>query len=374
MKNLRTVLYTTIIIGLLFLGVNQLSIKSGILNSASSSILYPFLLLQNKIVTSIKKFFSNSDISADLESLVKHYKKENDYLQSQLIEFYAIKTYAQSIDELREFSERYNFKNYIVSQVLLKNFDSNQHFILIDAGSSKGVKEDMVVINKNCLVGKVSEVNKYYSKVILITDKSCKVAAYCVSNNVKGIHVGQNNLNKSILTFVNHLDDVIKDDLVLSSGEGTIFPRGFALGHISHAHKENFNYFVNIKPILDFSDLEYCCIIEKGSEIPNLKEFRATKKVEPVIVKSKITEPEPIKTENQKTTLPAKTEITETPKTLDKDIEQNTSDTSVTEQKDTTTPVVKSEEKSNNIEHKKTPILKKKTIKRKTSKKTTNAS
>ena len=68
----------------------------------------------------------------------------------------------------------------------------------------------MIAVFKDCLVGRVVEVYPYYSKVILITDPTCKVAAICTSTNVKGIHEGMLSLTTTKLSFVNHLEEVKK--------------------------------------------------------------------------------------------------------------------------------------------------------------------
>lgn len=264
-------IFTGISVFFLFIALSQFFVQLKIFEQVSSIVVYPFLILQKKIVSPFKSFISNYYSFSDMKDLLDFYKKENEHLQSMLIEFHGIKSFAKSTKEIRDFAKRYDTTNYILAQVLLRNFDEAQHFYLIDAGSNMGIQKDMVVVYKNCLVGRISEVYPLYSKVLLITDKTCKIAAYCISNNVMGIHVGNNESAKTYLTFVNHLETVKNNDLVLSSGEGVIFPRGFGLGYVKECIKQDFNYNIILKPLVDLENLKFCCVIPKDTKIKKIR-------------------------------------------------------------------------------------------------------
>ena len=118
----------------------------------------------------------------------------------------------------------------------------------------------MIALHTNNLIGKVTEVYPYYSKVMLVTDPHCNVAAYCSSNGVKGIHHGLKK-GTTTLSYVDHRDEVVQDDLVISSGEGGLFPRGFALGRIAYSESPGYGRSLVVKPLIDLTQLEYCCIV-----------------------------------------------------------------------------------------------------------------
>ena len=131
---------------------------------------------------------------------------------------------------------------------------------MVDAGENFGIKKGMIALYNNNLIGKVTEVYPYYSKISLVTDSLCNVAAYCSSNGVKGIHHGLKK-GTTTLSYVDHRDEVLTGDLVLSSGEGGLFPRGFALGRIEHADSTGYGRSIIVKPLVDLKRIEYCCIV-----------------------------------------------------------------------------------------------------------------
>src|SRR5439155_10101649 len=87
--------------------------------------------------------------------------------------------YVQDIKELYEFKQRYHIDQGQVAQVLVRHLSERSHYIFINVGSQQGIEKDMVVTHNNCLLGKITQVYPWYSKVTLITDRTCKVAALC---------------------------------------------------------------------------------------------------------------------------------------------------------------------------------------------------
>jgi rod shape-determining protein MreC len=150
-----------------------------------------------------------------------------------------------------------------IAQVLARHFSSSNQFFLVDAGSSHGIKKDMVALYCNAIVGRVAEVYPWYCKVCLITDVDCKVAAVCLKKKASGIHEGINDESQSIMRYVSHLELVTIGDDVFSSGEGLVFPKGFALGKVVFADKGELFYAITIRPSLDFQTLRYCTLVAK---------------------------------------------------------------------------------------------------------------
>ena len=65
------------------------------------------------------------------------------------------------------------------------------------------------------------------------------------------------------MRYVSHLEAVNVGDDVFSSGEGLVFPKGFALGKVTAADKGDLFYTITIQPALDFQALRYCTLVAK---------------------------------------------------------------------------------------------------------------
>ncbi|MCX5922513.1 MAG: rod shape-determining protein MreC [Candidatus Dependentiae bacterium] len=235
------------------------------LETISSYVMYPVLVAQHKLIAPIKALFDNRRSMQEMHVLLQSMQAERDELLAQNVQLNSLMSYNEEIKELMLFKKQYNNADAILAQVLVRHFSDQSHYFLIDKGSNAGMKVDMVAIYKQCLLGKVVEVQPLYSKVMLVTDTVCKVAAYCAHTQASGIHEGNNQEQMTGLRYVSHLTEIETDDLVLSSGDGLVFPKGFALGKISSCTPEGLFYDVTVKPLLDLRRIEHCFIIQKGA-------------------------------------------------------------------------------------------------------------
>ena len=62
---------------------------------------------------------------------------------------------------------------------------------------------------------------------------------------------------------MSHLCAIQQDNLIISSGDGLIFPRGFGIARVTNFHKNELVYTVSCKPLVDIHALTYCYVIEK---------------------------------------------------------------------------------------------------------------
>ena len=229
--------------------------------------MYPVLVLQHKIITPIKGILELRRSMQEMQQLLQAAQAERDELLAQNVELNSLISYNEDIKELTEFKKQYAYQEMALAQVLVKHFSDQTHYLLVDKGSKAGITVDMVAVYKNCLLGKVVEVQPLYSKVLLVTDALCKVAAYCAHTQASGIHEGSNNETMAGLRYVSHLTEIEPDDLVLSSGDGLVFPKGYALGKIASCKPEGLFYDVTVKPLIDFRTINYCFIIQKGAAV-----------------------------------------------------------------------------------------------------------
>lgn len=247
--------------------LNQAYLAPHAVEQALSYIVYPIMIMQRTFVAPIQQWLESREDTTLLQTSIKQLEAEREQLLAQLIELQASQAFDAEIKELTEFKQRYSMTNAIMAQVLIKHISEQAHFFILDAGSHKGVQKNMVAVYKDMLIGKVIEVYPLYSKVLLITDHLCKVSAFCAASKATGIHAGTNNIYQASLTRVSHLDQLNVGDLILSSGDGLIFPRGFALGRVAAYTQNDLFYEVTTQPLLDFHKVPYCYLVQKGAEI-----------------------------------------------------------------------------------------------------------
>lgn len=241
-----------------------LFLSTGILENTLSYITYPILKLQNRIVSPIREFREKLTNIEALQKKLEQEIKERENLLEENIMLKASLAHLEQVIEFTNFKTRYDLNNATTAQIMMREITENGHSFYLDKGSNAGISKDMVCVYKNCLVGKVTEVFPTKSRAVFITDTVCKVAAFCFKTGAIGIYEGINEPDRTHLSFVSHLDTLAIDDLVISSGEGLIFPKGLGLGKIENFKKVNeVQYEVNIKPLIDIKTISYCCLIKK---------------------------------------------------------------------------------------------------------------
>lgn len=251
---------------LVFFTVHHLVIKSpGTIESYSSYFLYPVLVLQNKITSPFKSYFKHKKEQQNLYEKYTLLKTENELLESRITELEASKEFVNSTDSLLKFKAKYATDTACLSQIILKRLSDTEQLFLVDSGSVHGIKKDMVAVYKNNLIGKVIDVYPYYSVVMLVTDKRCKVSVYCSWIKTKGILQGANSSEYITLTHVDRLKKLRKKELLLSTGDGTIFPQGFRLGTVESFEPEGVHYNVVVAPSFNLYDIDYCYLLQKGA-------------------------------------------------------------------------------------------------------------
>ncbi len=263
-KAKSTVTYIIVGVSLFFVGHRFIFLFPRIMEHLSSYIAYPALVVYRHAIDPVKIWFFQRKTMQKLTREFEKVCEERDTLLAENITLRASSGYAQDTAELITFKKQYEVSYAQVAQILVRHLSDQAHFFLIDAGATHGIQVDMVAIYKNCLVGKIIEVYPWYSKVQLITDARCKIAGYCADTNVKGIYEGINNEYKTMLQYVSHLNHVKQGDMIMSSGEGLIFPRGFALGEVTDISTDGLYHTIMAKLLIDLRSIKYCLVMAKG--------------------------------------------------------------------------------------------------------------
>lgn len=136
--------------------------------------------------------------------------------------------------------------------------------LTINRGSSDGVHKGMPVVTVEGVVGQILTSSPNYSKVLLATDPNSAIDVITQKTRVQGIVKGLGR-DAFALHYVLKSAEVEKDDYVLTSGLGGVFPKGLMVGKVSEIKKSRRGMFQNIEiePAVDFSQLEYLIIIMK---------------------------------------------------------------------------------------------------------------
>ena len=156
--------------------------------------------------------------------------------------------------------------SYTVMPAELIGRDPSSWFktILVDKGSSAGVRQGAGVITPYGVVGKVISVSPTTATVLLITDVNSAVDVVVKRTRSRGIIEGFGE-NSCLLNYVLKADQLQEGDTIVTTGLNNIYPKGMVIGKIQTLSQEKSGFFqsVVVVPAVDFSKLHEVMIVIK---------------------------------------------------------------------------------------------------------------
>ena len=198
---------------------------------------------------------------------------ENEKLRQENEELQKLKADLEVLKEenawLRDFIDvkNHNTTFEFADAVVVGKSSSNSHRTLtINKGSLHGLKEGMVVITGQGLVGRISEVGLTTSNVLCITDISSSVGALVERSAMVGIAEGYygNGCRFLYTTGFSSADDIAVGDVIISSGNGSVYPYGLKIGKVSAINIDDASRSIiaTIEMAVDFEDIDRVMIIK----------------------------------------------------------------------------------------------------------------
>jgi rod shape-determining protein MreC len=135
----------------------------------------------------------------------------------------------------------------IVGEVVAVSPDPFSHEIVINKGSRDGVEVGQAIIDANGLMGQVQQTSSFTSRVLLISDSSHAVPVEVVRNGLRAVLLGNGDPDALELVHVPDTADIREGDLLVSSGLGGRFPRGYPVAEVQQITKEPGEPFVQIR-------------------------------------------------------------------------------------------------------------------------------
>jgi len=168
------------------------------------------------------------------------------------------------LDHLLEMKESITLPTLGVT-VVGEDVSSWFHTLVIDRGSSSGLRVGMAVVAADGVVGQVVKVAAESSRVLLLTDHASGVAATIQRSRARGVVKGRGE-GLCSLEFTTREEDVKVGDLVITSGIGGVYTKGLPIGEVTMVKRGQYGIFqtVTIRPRVNIAHLEEMLVILRG--------------------------------------------------------------------------------------------------------------
>ena len=137
--------------------------------------------------------------------------------------------------------------------------------IILDRGERDGIKQGMPVVDTASVIGKILEVGKNTSKVMLLNDPNFSVAAVIERSREEGLISGTLK-GDCRMRYLSSQADIRIGDKVMTSGISSSFPQGLLIGEVIRMEENQSSPTVEclVLPAVSLSQLETVLIIKNN--------------------------------------------------------------------------------------------------------------
>lgn len=216
-----------------------------------------------KIVRPIKDGFINLFHLPSLSRENEELRREIADLKRKQIGTEELEVQVKELKELLNWSEENPDMENVGAAIIGQSPDNWQRLMMVDAGSSSGVKKYMsVVTREGFLVGRIVSVGSRSSVVQLITDYRSAVGARDQRSRETGVVEGRNQRTVRFVPMNDEAGMSVGDDIE-TSGLGGTCPAGIPVGTVIKIEKreKGLARLVEVEPFVEFSKLDKVLVI-----------------------------------------------------------------------------------------------------------------
>jgi len=154
----------------------------------------------------------------------------------QLQRFAALEDENRRLRDMRENSAGVADR-VLVASIMNVDLDPFRHRVLVDKGARDGVFKGQAVLDAEGIFGQVAQVHAETAEVILISDAEHAIPVQSNRSGLRTIAVGTGDSDRLSLPFVTVVSDLKAGDLLISTGIGGVFPRGYPVAEVTRVDR-----------------------------------------------------------------------------------------------------------------------------------------
>lgn len=168
----------------------------------------------------------------------------------------ALEVENQSLRELMHYHPQHAI-SYVTARVVGKMGGPFTHQVVISAGSDQGIQPYQAVVNERGLVGRIVNVGRNTSEVLLLTDMNSRLPVMTQESGFKTILAGDRS-DLPYLRFAYEKQAPALGESVVTTGDGSVFPPGLLVGKVFAESDGHWR----VRPRVDFSTLHYVRVVD----------------------------------------------------------------------------------------------------------------
>lgn len=237
-----------------------------------SAVTMPFQKAYDGIQGGVSRLWAGfTELTEVREELKKTRTKLQKY-ESMADEMSEIKRENVRLRDLLGMKERVEYDS-IPASVISKDPDNWFRTIIINKGSTDGISINMPVIayqgGQKAVVGRIIEVRRSISRIAPVISPDVRIGVKLQESRFPGLLSGYSgNSNLCKVDYISRAAFVKFGDIVITSGQGGVFPAGLIVGTVIKAYTLESSAYQRamVKPIIDYDLVEDVFVIKKDME------------------------------------------------------------------------------------------------------------
>lgn len=216
------------------------------INLLTIILLICLIMFRNNILTVFNNVYNLMFVCNDYKDAeIKVLEEKVRYLEN---EYNLLNSFKENISLYADY-------NYVVSRVVFRENYFYDAEVLIEGGSSNGIKSGMAVVNEKGLIGVVSSVNKNISKINLLSNVDN------LSVNINGYYGRLDYVDgKLVIKDISREAQINLNDEVYTSTLGNIKEKIY-VGKVIDVKNDVIEKMIIIESLVDFDNLNYLLVV-----------------------------------------------------------------------------------------------------------------
>ena len=195
-----------------------------------------------------------------------HLREKQVFLNAQLQKLTTLEAENRRLRSLLE-SAVNTPERVLIAELLAVDFDPYRHHILLNRGRQHGIYVGEPVLDQHGIVGQIVRADPFTATAILITDPNHALPIQIDRTGVRTLALGTGNFQELELPHVPNNEDVKVGDLLVTSGLGGRFPRGYPVGKVVKVEFDPGSPFAHIvaRPLAALDRIREVMLLENES-------------------------------------------------------------------------------------------------------------
>lgn len=255
----------------LFTGVFAVMGWGSLLRDVGSTVIYPFQWLASTVGGALEGFGAYMADIGQLRAENESLRAENEDLRQQLTDAEILSDENAWLYRYLSMKEQHSDYKLCSATVIASTSSVGEGGayvteITLNRGTSSGVEAGMPVVTALGLVGVVVDAEVNHCRVSTVLDTSVSVGAVTTRGAENGLCEGDYSLvhdGLSVLRYLAEEADVQAEDIVVTSGRGSVYPYGIPIGRVVSVSYNAYSRTTEavISPFVDFSDLRHMTVM-----------------------------------------------------------------------------------------------------------------